>query len=302
MRSALGSAGLVIVFLGAAAVAGRAADGRSQTPGARGTAPAAERFAERLQQSTRPTRYIGSFRSADSEITLTDTGFALQRAAGTSCYWFGQVEGVEADVPARGQAPGLLAWRRDDVRPIAMAAPPGDRGEFATFRRALQTAQRAWVAKYGDVTARLKSASQTGGFAALASQGRSGWYNEKTKSVACNDTLSLQNAAQLPGGLRVGGKWVGTMDAVPAELLIVSASSATITYSGVKETLEVQIQVDGEIILRGVSHEFLPGVPSRPFNLDTFRGRLSADSKTMAGTWKDTGDNSGAWSLSRAEP
>src|SRR5689334_5288782 len=36
--------------------------------------------AERLAQSTRPTRYVGSFRSRDAIIAITDVGFSIQAA------------------------------------------------------------------------------------------------------------------------------------------------------------------------------------------------------------------------------
>jgi hypothetical protein len=103
----------------------------------------------------------------------------------------------------------------------------------------------------------------------------------------------------LPSGMSVGSTWIGTIEASPTELQITSVSGATITYNGVKETLELQFRLDGEIVLRGVAYEFLPGTIGRPFNLDTFRGRLSADLQSFAGTWKDAGTGSGQWSVSR---
>jgi hypothetical protein len=218
-----------------------------------------------------------------------------------SCYWFGQLDEIQLETrpsdPKSGRVRGILAWRRDDIRPIAIVAPD-PAGDFAAFEKALRGAHRAWGAKYVDVAARLKSAGQSGAFVAVANQGRPGWYNDETKSVMCDDALTPQTAAQLPSGMSVGSTWVGTNEAGPVELQITAASGATMTYNGVKETLELQIRLDGEIVLRGVAYEFLPGTIERPFKLDTFRARLSADLQSLVGTWTDAGTGSGQWSVS----
>jgi hypothetical protein len=80
-------------------------------------------------------------------------------------------------------------------------------------------------------------------------------------------------------------------------LQITGVSTALITYGDVKESLELQIGMDGGIVLRGVAYE-LTGNP-RIFQLDTFRGRLSADQQTIAGTWTDAGSGKGQWSVTR---
>jgi hypothetical protein len=267
-------------------------------PAARGT-----QGLERLQQSTRPTRYVGSFKARDGMIAITDVGFSVQGPRETTCYWFGQLDSIQQErrLDDPKAAPrSLLGWRRDDIRPVTIGGP--DAGDFPAFERALQGAYRAWTTKYADVTARLRAAGQSGGFGDLVKQARSDWYNDATKTVGCEDAQAPQAAGQLPAGLSAGSTWTGTMEATPIELQLLSASSATITYNGVKETFEVQLLLNGEIQFSGMSYEFLPGTPPRIFSLDTFRGRLSADAQSIAGMWKDAGSGTGRWSVTRAKP
>jgi hypothetical protein len=185
-----------------------------------------------------------------------------------------------------------------------MDAVEGQLGDFASLERTLASAHRAWTAKYLDVTARLNSASRTANFDDLAKQGRQSWYDDEEKTVACDEALTLQDAAQMPAGLAVGSTWIGSIDSGPgvqitpaAELQITSVSTAAITYNGVREILELQVGTDGEIILRGVAYEAASGV-DRIFKLDTFRGRLSSDRQSITGTWKDAGTGTGQWSVS----
>src|SRR5207247_11317203 len=118
-----------------------------------------------------------------------------------------------------------------------------------------------------------------------------------------DEGLTPQNAAQLPAGLTVGSMWMGHIDGgagvqvtPAAELQITSVSTATITYNGVRETLELQVGSDGEVVLRGVAYEIVSGA-DRVLKLDTFRGRLSTDGQSITGTWKDAGTGIGQRSV-----
>jgi hypothetical protein len=293
---------VIVALATSSLLAQSGAGGRSPGATAQPTAQGPQRLLDRLHQSTRPGRHLGTFRWRDFEATITDVGFGFQNPDGVSCYWFGQLEEIQLEQrpsdPKSGRVRGILGWRRDDIRPITIVAP-AEAGDFARFEKALRAAHQAWGAKYVDVAARLKSASQRGGFGDVATQARPGWYNDETKTVTCDDALTPQTAAQMPGGMSVGSTWIGTIEANPIKLQITSVSGATMTYNGVKETLELQIRLDGEIVLRGVAYEFLPGTIERPFKLDTFRARLSADLQSLVGTWKDAGTGSGQWSVSR---
>jgi hypothetical protein len=276
--------------------------GSARPPGGRSaarperSADDAQRFLSNLQESSRPSQVLGTFAWPDHKVTISDVGFKLEESADVRCYWFGQVDSIQVEAGRR-----VLAWRRDDIRPIVIAATGGNRGDFPKLGGALRTAHRAWGAKYKDVAARMKSVGGAGRFAQLATQARQGWYDEGAKTVACDDGFAPRTTAQLPAGLSIGSRWVGTIDSGAAELQITGASSATMKYHDVTETLELQIGTDGEIVFRGVAYELNPGV-NRIFRLDIFRGRLSADQQTISGTWTDAGIGKGKWSVSRAKP
>jgi hypothetical protein len=264
-----------------------------------------ERFLGRLQQSTRPGRRLGTFTWPDHKVAITDTGFSLEESGVERCYWFGQVDLIQLESPpgrARGARRAIVVLRRDSVRPIAIEASEGQLGQFAELVKAIIAANRGWSTTYADVARRLKSAGQNN-FVNLARQGRPRWYDEDEKTVTCDKGLMVRNAAELPAGLTVGSTWVGaivsgagTQISLVAELRISSPSSATITYNGVREALEVQLGDDGEIVLQGMSYEILSG-GERVFQLDSFSGRVSADRRSIEGTWRDAGTGGGRWSV-----
>jgi hypothetical protein len=259
-----------------------------------------QRFLNNLQQSSRPSQQLGVFAWPDHKVTITDVGLRVEESSMVSCYWFGQVDSVQlAAAPAGAKkSAALFLWRRDNIRPIAIEAAGSDRGDFAAMQKALASAHRAWSVKYPDVTARLKTVGRAGTFGEVAKQARPGWYDEDARTVGCDEAITPRTAAQMPAGLDVGSTWTGAIDNGAAELHITSVSVATMTYADVKETLELQLGMDGEIVLRGVAYEF-PSGKSRIFQLDIFRGRVSADRQSIAGTWSDAGIGKGLWSVSR---
>ena len=281
----------------------RAGGGRAATSPQR-SANDPQKFLSSLQQSSRPGQQLGAFTWPDHKVTITDVGFRVEESATASCYWFGQVDSIQVEGGSAGSnktaARKIFAWRRDDIRPITMVASGANLGDFPKLAGALASAHRAWGAKYADVTARLKSVGRAGTFGDLAKQARPGWYDEGAKTVACDDALSPRTAAQMPAGLSIGSRWVGTIDSGAAELQITGVSTAVMKYGDVKETLELQIGMDGGIVLRGVAYELTSG--DRIFKLDTFLGRISADQQSIAGTWTDAGIGKGQWSVSLAKP
>ena len=302
----------VVVALASFSAAISAADAQQSGGAARpsGGRPAAgserpandpQRFLNNLQQSSRPSQQLGVFTWPDHKVSITDVGFRIEASAMASCYWFGQVDSVQIEggstASSRAAARKIFAWRRDDIRPITLGAAGSERGDFPAMEKALASAHRAWSAKYPDVAARLKAVGRAGTFADVAKQARPSWYNEDAKTVACDDAIAPRTSAQMPAGISIGSTWVGTIDSGPTVLQITGVSAATITYGDVKETLELQIGMDGGIVLRGVAYE-LTGIP-RIFQLDTFRGRLSADQQTIAGTWTDAANGKGQWSVTR---
>jgi hypothetical protein len=119
------------------------------------------------------------------------------------------------------------------------------------------------------------------------------------ESTAIENALRQRPSFRMPPqtgwpGLSPGSVWTGNIDAQAAELTIRSPMVAVMSYGGVKETLLLEMAADGEILLAGVAHN-----GPAAFSLDTFRGLLSADSRSITGTWKDERGASGQWSITR---
>lgn len=117
-------------------------------------------------------------------------------------------------------------------------------------------------------------------------------------------TIKFKKEVENIFSTNLSGEWEGRVGSrgrdKPAKLYLRQERvklSGKIIYEGVEEKLEGEIKSDGQIVLKGISYQWLnsrEGV----FNLDAFYGTMP-DKNHIKGTYKDKAGKSGEWSVAR---
>jgi hypothetical protein len=265
----------------------------------------------RFSVSRSTTKLIGTYEFIGAErqlspsekgrpykVAVSDVGVNIE-IMGTSNVGTGTQQGTTRNLyaafgncaePRREPGVQILCLTTDPPNTVmTLSAVPTDAAKGTQVSHALLRAYADWWDRYYDVG--LDRVSGT-------------LIERKTKRRPIVSYAAVEKAKQEKSpsfrtppstgwpGLGIDSWWLGTQGQARMELRVVSPVGAVVSYGGVDETLLIELAEDGEITLTGVAHTGDVG-----FSLDTFKGRLSADSRSIAGTWRDARGSTGKWSV-----